>query len=288
MAGHPGGHAAVAEPCTVVVAFHNTDDLVRCLDRLDATGPVVVVDNGSEEAVRELVVSRRFSYVDPGRNIGFAAAVNLALDCPEAAGRDVLLLNPDALVDAASVDALVHALHSSPDLAAVCPRLESHGVAQRASWPVPSPVNAWLEAVGLTRLRRRPPEFLVGAVLLLRSDAIADVGKLDERFFLYAEECDWQVRAQRRGWRVRLCEDVVADHAGGRSSSDPVGRDIMFHRSVELFFRKWYGRSGWAAARSAVVLGAAVRSVVRRDAADVRRLSLYLRGPGAVAAGSGR
>ncbi|NHC45904.1 glycosyltransferase family 2 protein [Motilibacter aurantiacus] len=275
--------------CTVIVAYHNTADLEECLGRYDYDGPVVVVDNGGDEQVRALVEAHGHAYLAPGSNVGFAAAVNLGLGSAQAQGRDVLLLNPDARADAALVRRLQGALLApgAHDVAAVAPALAEGGRPQRADWPAPSPWGAWLDALGLERFVRQRLHFLVGAVLLLRSEAVADVGLFDERFFLYAEECDWQVRAQRRGWRLQLCSDVVAEHAGAGSSSDPARREMLFHRGVETFLRKWYGTGGWQVARTAVVAGAAVRVAVRRRDDDRRRLRLYLQGPRAVAARQG-
>jgi GT2 family glycosyltransferase len=86
-----------------------------------------------------------------------------------------------------------------------------------------------------------------------------DVGPLDERFFLYAEECDWQLRALERGWHVKLVNDVEAIHAGSGSSPVEDLRRRHFRESAELFGRKWYGDRGWASMQGASLLGASVR-----------------------------
>jgi GT2 family glycosyltransferase len=139
----------------------------------------------------------------------------------------------------------------------------------------------WAEAVGLGRLPTRQI-FLAGAVLLLRREAVLDVGPFDERFFLYAEEADWQRRARERGWASALCPDAVAEHVGGGTSMHASRRETLFHAAQETYIRKWYGRSGWLAYRVAACLGAAARALVlrherRKEAA--RRTLLYLRGP---------
>ena len=124
--------------------------------------------------------------------------------------------------------------------------------------------------------------FVIGAVLLLRREAIDDVGGFDERFFLYAEEADWQRRARERGWGSAVCAAVVAEHAGAGTSTNAQRREVLFHAAQETYIRKWYGAAGWWLYRVAACSGAGVRAVAltrerRRDAA--RRLFLYLRGP---------
>ena len=97
---------------------------------------------------------------------------------------------------------------------------------------------------------------------MLRAEALDDVGLFDERFFLYAEECDWQLRALRRGWRIKLVDGLQAAHSGGGSSDDEAVRDGYFHESAALFGLKWYGRRGWAIMRAASVFGTVLRLAV--------------------------
>src|SRR5581483_11898593 len=148
-------------------------------------------------------------------------------------------------------------------LCAVAPRLENDdGTPQRVEWPIPSPAVEWAKAFRLHRFLERRPSFLTGAVLLLRSEAIDDVGPFDERFFLYAEESDWQLRAIRRGWRVRVVHHVSAWHEGAGSSAVETIREGHFYESARLFGLKWYGRRGWASMRLASLLGSLLRLVL--------------------------
>ena len=249
-----------ANPLVVIVAYRNTPGLETCLQSLEAGQSVLVVDNDADVRVRSLVERYGGLYVTPGRNIGFAAAVNIALR--ERGRRDVLLLNPDAQVSADLPRELRAVLEADPRVGAVAPRLrDDEGDLQRVEWPIPSPREEWVDALRLRRVCRPRRTFYIGAVLLLRAEALADVGLFDERFFLYAEECDWQLRALRRGWRIELAEDVYARHSGAGSSDMESVRQRYFKESAELFGRKWYGRSGWASMRIASLTGAALRLV---------------------------
>jgi GT2 family glycosyltransferase len=267
----------------VVVAYGSPEPLRRTLTALDARHPVVVVDNSSSEATRQVCEELGARYLDPGRNVGFAAGVNIGIDSLRPARTDVLLLNPDAVISSDQIDDLQHCLRADGRTAAVSPSLVSPATnqSQRVMWPFPSPSYAWLTAIGLGRFSRRA-DFLIGAVLLLRAEAVTGIGVLDERYFLYAEEVDWQLRAHRAGWRVRHCPEITGAHVGAGTGGDPEWRDAMFHASAERFIRKWYGARGWASFRAAVVVREAVRSALfsgeARRAAK-RRLGLYLRGP---------
>src|SRR4051794_20721186 len=113
-------------PLVIVVAFHNTEDLRRCLNVLDGWGELVVVDNGGDDEVAPIVRTAGGRYLRQGLNLGFAAAVNLAL-AKRLPSQHVLLLNPDAVLDPSSADVLVEELDERPSCAAVAPRLRGRG-----------------------------------------------------------------------------------------------------------------------------------------------------------------
>lgn len=274
---------AVPSPLEVVIVAYGKAELFeRSLQVLGGRFPVTVVDNSSSAEIRAIAEHHGARYMDPASNLGFGAAVNRAL-AEKQPGGDVLLLNPDAEISEADVAHLQARLHSDPRLACVAPAQTDprDSAPQRVGWPFPSPRRAWLEAVGLGRLNART-EFLIGSILLLRAEAIEDVGFFDERFFLYAEETDWQIRARRHGWRMLLCPEVRARHIGAGTGGDPTRRETHFHASAERLIRKHHGSKGWRSYRAANVSGALLRSLFltgeRRRAARLR-LSLYWTGP---------
>jgi glycosyltransferase involved in cell wall biosynthesis/GT2 family glycosyltransferase len=275
----------VTDPHAIVVAYHGSEMLAACLSTLGAGVPVIVVDNSSDPEVAQVARAAGAEYVDPEANLGFAAGVNVGLRrVPD--GRDVLLLNPDALLTADSLTALHDRLHApgSERIGAVSPRLvhPSSGAIERVVWPFPSPARMWLEALGLGRLLPQREGFCVGAVLLLRREALDEVGHLDERFFLYAEETDWQRRARDAGWLSSEVSSVTATHEGAGTSTDLTRRELLFHAGTETYIRKWFGSRGWTTYRAGAALGAAWRGVVlppTRARAARRRSRLYLSGP---------
>ena len=270
----------------LVIAYGSLEMLRGALEPVRGL-PVTVVDNSSLPEIKALSEGLDCRYIDPGRNGGFAAGVNMGLAHRSIPGADVLLLNPDAVIDVEAVHDLHKALLASADLASVGPRqVDEHCQPVRVTWPFPSPWGTWLDALGLSRLRPTS-QYVSGAILLLRAEALDAVGGFDERFFLYSEEADWAYRARRAGWRHAVIDSVTAMHAGGGTSSDETRRQAHFHASQERFLRKHYGAVGWQVARAGQILGDAVRSAIRRGPERDRlraRLALYLKGPALVEA----
>ena len=265
----------------IVVAYGSPSMLRRALEPVREF-PVTVVDNSSMPEIETLCAEYSCRYIDPGFNGGFAAGVNVGLSNRQIPGGDVLLLNPDAEIVAGAIRQLQGALLADDRLASVGPRqVDESGEPIRVTWPFPSPLGIWLDALALSQLRPAS-QYVSGAILLLRAEAIAEIGEFDERFFLYAEEADWQYRASKRGWHHRVINTVTAMHEGGGTSSNENKRLAHFHGSTERFLRKHYGALGWQIARAGQVLGDVTRSLLRRGAtarALRARAALYWRGP---------
>jgi GT2 family glycosyltransferase len=259
----------------LVVAYGDPRALAECLGALDGNYPVLVVDNSSSEATRAEAARAGATYLDPGENLGFAAAVNLGLGATPLLDADVLLLNPDAVIAVADLERLRAALHADPTLACVAPAQHRPGTDKPSPvcWPFPTPSGAWTEALGLGRFAKRWG-YVIASVLLVRGRALVDVGGLDEGFFLYAEEADWERRATHRGWTVSYCPEASAMHVGAATDPDGARREVRFHSGVETYIRKWHGALGWRSYQAATVLTALRRAALGRR--DRRRASLDL------------
>ncbi len=275
---------APARPVHVlVVAYGDPGALATCLAALTGAYPVVVVDNSSTPATREVATRAGATYLDPGENLGFAKAVNQGLRQLPLSGADVLLLNPDAVIGPDGIEALRRALDGAAQVACVAPAQHRPGSDNPAPvcWPFPTPLGAWTEAVGLGRFSRRWG-YVIASVLLVRGSALVDVGGLDEGFFLYAEEADWERRATRRGWAVSYRPEISSLHIGAATDSDPGRREVRFHAGVETYVRKWHGAAGWHSYQAATVVTALRRAAVftgARRRASLRLARLYLGGP---------
>ncbi len=208
------------------------DDTVRC------TRQVIVVDNacvdGTAAHVREAFPSAEVIRNDHRR--GFAANCNQAI--ARASGRYVLLLNPDVHCEPHSIDALVAFMDGHPDAGIAGPKLLNlDGSLQWSCRGFSTPFLFALRGLGLERSltnyapqRRvlmedwdhatvRDVDWVLGASLIARREAIEATGLLDEGYFLYCEDQDWCHRMWTHGWTVYYVPESVMIHAHHRASS---------------------------------------------------------------------
>lgn len=256
----------MAPDISIIVVNWNTCDLLAdCLQSLFRTGhglcfDVWVVDNGSTDGSVEMVRQSfpQIELVVNQENEGFARANNRAID--QSTGRYVLLFNTDAQAMPGALQALFSLAEGEPRAGVVGARLlNPDGSFQASHTPFPTLGQEFLMLTGLGRLLfrswypSRGPEisrgpqvvdYVEGACMLVRRQAIDEVGGLDEGYFMYAEEVDWCYAMKQAGWQVWYQPAAVVVHLGGGSSRRRLPqREADLYRSRVRFFRKHYGRT---------------------------------------------
>jgi GT2 family glycosyltransferase len=268
---------------SVIVVTHNRPQLAIAALRSAAAASAglrvqwTVIDSGSTDGTPEAIEAALPALqVRRERNVGFAAANNLGLQ--DARGRYLLLMNPDVEIQTGTLAQLLHQLDARPQvgLASVIQRA-GDGRLQSSLRRFPSPLRCLSEALGAARWapgsrlheevapgeryeREGPADWLVGAFLLVRAQALVQVGRLDERFFLYSEETDWCYRFHRAGWRVwHLPGASVTHHTPGSTTPE-----LLAQRSFSkvLFARKHQGAPAALAVRTSLTLGHAMRAAL--------------------------
>ncbi len=221
---------------------------------------IIVVDNASNDGTAEmvraefpdvkLIVNATNRGYTGGNNDGIAAAT----------GRYVLVLNPDAQVVGDALVTLVQYADAHPDVGVVGPQLlNPDGSVQSSRRRFPTLLtglfeSTWLQSQapsGVLRdyyMQDRPDsetqevDWVMGACLLVRCEAIQQVGMLDEGFFMYSEELDWCRRIKHAGWKIVYLPTAQVIHHVGKSSEQVVAqRHIYFQTSKVRYFRKYHG-----------------------------------------------
>ncbi len=298
---------------TIIVVSYNTRDLLRrCLQSL-ATCPcacqaeIVVVDNassdGSAEMVREEFPQARLMPQD--RNLGYAAANNLALAGLRA--RYALILNSDIEVRPGALDALVGFMDATPHAGMAGAKLVLPDGTVQSTWPHGFTLGEFIrQQLYLDRLPARangqllamsePVEVphLHGACLLVRREALQQVGLLDEGYFMYCEDSDWCLRFRQAGWKLFYVPAAEMLHHHGASSRQARAEMIAaYNLAAARYFRRhgssWQGllaRAAGLTGSSLRLLGAVLLTLVtlglhpglrRRTGLFARALGLQLR-----------
>ena len=264
----------------VVVVTHNSLPWIEpCLESVRGV-ETVVVDNGSSDGTPD-VVRELFPEVQlvEQENRGLAAGWNTGLE--RTTGRYVLILNADAWLVGDALAQLVAFADAHPEAAVVGPRLTNpDGSLQRSVRGFPT---VWRLATEYLFLRKLAPrsqllnafyaggfehdevreaDFLMGACLLVRREAIAEVGTLDESFFLFSEETDWCYRFVGAGWKVLFFPGAECVHVGGASHGGRLFRENV--RGHLRFLAKHRGRRTAERARRLLRVALRLRALLFR------------------------
>jgi GT2 family glycosyltransferase len=255
---------------SVIIVNYNVRDFLessltsvqQALRGLDAE--VIVVDNASDDGSVEMV-RRKFpavTVIEAGRNLGFAAANNLALG--RARGGTIVLLNPDTVVQEDTFGTIVRFLAEHPDAGlAGCKILNPDGTLQPACRrSFPTPWVAFTKISGLSALYPRSRVFgrynlgyldpdrtyevdaISGSFMALRREVYEQVGGLDEEYFMYGEDLDWCFKVKQAGWKVYYVSDTRIIHYKGESvRRSDIDEVRTFYRAMRIFVDKHHGRS---------------------------------------------
>lgn len=269
----------------IVTVSYNTSALLR-RSLASSTAPhdayraeVVVVDNASPDRSAEMVRQAfpEVTLIANADNRGFAAATNQGIREVMDAVDYVLLLNPDAWLCEDALATLVAFMEQHPRVGACSPRLSyPDGRPQEGAWHFPTLWMAWFDLFPprgplLGRLQASslngryheeegdqpfPIDHPLGAAMLIRREALAEVGLLDEGYWMYAEEIDWCYRCRQQGWAIWQVPAARVVHVGGASSSQFRGRSfVALHRARIRYVRKWWSPSRRRAYERIIQLG---------------------------------
>lgn len=250
----------------VIVNYNAGAILLECIaSAQQQNGKVVVVDNAS---VDNSIVALKSAYpaiklICNERNRGFSVACNQGVKLTDS--DYIFFLNPDCVLNSNALQILIGALCSAGDVGMVGGLLTNpdgteQGGGRRA---VPTPWRSFVRAFGLGALGNRYPglfsdfslhkqplpehpvdvEAISGACMLVRRDALEEVGLLDEGYFMHCEDLDWCMRFRQKGWRILFVPDArMIHHKGHCSQSRPIFVEWHKHRGMMRFYRKFFRR----------------------------------------------
>lgn len=248
-----------------VVINRNTRDFLRdCLASIedqDFAGGIStwVIDNGSNDGSPEMVISEfpSANLVWNSRNTGYARACNKGIELSREPC--VMIMNSDVVLRPDTVAQLVESLDRNPGTGVVGPKvLNSDGSLQYSCRRFPSIKESFVHAfvgifkagnpysesyrmMDMDRETETEVDWVSGAFMALRRDALSDIRAFDDKYFMYVEDVDLCWRMRRAGWTVNYVPKAVAVHHIGMSGRQvPTRMVFCHHRSMLRFHRKTY------------------------------------------------
>ncbi len=230
---------------------------------------IIVVDNCSRDGAKAMVKDffPEVHFVEATRNMGFAGGNNLGIKA--ASGRYLMILNPDIFVLPKSLETLADYLDKHPSVGMVGPKLVNpDGTLQYSCYSFPNALVPLCRRTPFGKLRAassilerylmsdwnhespKDVDWLLGAAIMIKKEALARVGFLDERFFLYFEDTDWCRRFWQAGYSVTYIPESVMIHFHRRLSAEGMWFAGFFKRSTRThiisalrYFWKYRGQS---------------------------------------------
>jgi hypothetical protein len=255
---------ALAPDLSVIVVSWNVRELLRaCLRALPAategiTAEMIVVDNASNDGSADMVAQEfpEAVLLRNDANLGFARANNRGMDA--ARGRYFVLLNSDTVAPPRSLAEMVVFMDAHPRAGAASPRLlRPDGAPQPYAFgndPTPlyllrrafaHKAGSYLHDWGIDEPVE--VEWVSGACLVARREAVEQIGGLDERIFMYFEDNDWCRRMRLAGWQVWYNPRAEITHFGGASLNQNPRARAAYYESLAFFYGKHYGKLAGAA-----------------------------------------
>jgi hypothetical protein len=264
----------------IIVNYRSADLVIDCITsiRLFNSHPpleIIVIDNDSNDDSRQKILSVHPSvqWIGMNYNAGYARANNEGIR--HAGGETILVLNPDVIFRDNAIEECYRRLQLSDFVAGTVQLLNANGSPQISGsyfmkgglnhllpLPVLGRILKWLGAVFKIRKTSvfqaegtTEVDWINGAFMMLKKEAIKKAGPFDEDFFLYAEEIEWCSRLRKIG-RLAVFGDLHAVHLEGQTTNDTFhssgkgyydlfdkkGRQIMVSNFVRI--RKQFG-VGW-------------------------------------------
>jgi GT2 family glycosyltransferase len=247
----------------IIVSWNVMDILSDCLDSIIRrpvafSYEIIVVDNASTDGTADHI-KKKFQtvrVVENSENQGFAQANNQGAS--RAGGEYLFFLNPDTILLDEAIRNLVDFMDRNPDIAMSGPRILNEDKTLQASvrnfpsWPGAFYRYTILKYMGLFKShfekwhnrgfdydKQADIEQLIGAAMLIRKVTFEQVGRFDERFFMYYEEVDLCRRLKDAGLRVVYYPGARMIHLGGKSAKQiPARTRFVMLRSLLLYFQK--------------------------------------------------
>lgn len=290
-----------SDGCDIVIVNYNSSTyLTSCVtSSFNCCNKLIVVDNASTDnsialCEEHYLQSPKLLIIRNNSNLGFAAACNIGYQASQS--DYVLFLNPDCVLAPDAICEMLKVLQQDKSVGMVGgllvnPDGTEQGGGRRA---IPTPWRSFVRAFGLYRFTERWPklffdfylheqplpttpievEAISGACMLVKREAVTDVGLWDEKYFLHCEDLDWCMRFRGKGWKVMFVPTAKVTHAlGVCSRKRPVFVEWHKHKGMMRFYHKFFKHQYPWGLMVLVAVGVWLRFVLLAGYYTMRRLT---------------
>jgi len=265
---------------------------------LTSTMPIEVFisDNGSTDGsihfLKNAIDDERIHIMLNEKNLGFACGNNKAI--PQIKGDYLLVLNPDCLIQPDTLAQMIPIMDADPQVGMAGCLIRNLNGSEQAGCRrhIPTPWRTMVRMLYLDRIFPNNPKFesvamhltplpkkhtykeaISGAFMLIKRQALDDVGPMDEGYFLHCEDLDWCMRFKQKNWKILFVPSVEIIHAKGACShSRPVRVEWHKHKGMVRFYLKFFRHQYPALLMYTVIFAVWLRFIILALVLSVKKL----------------
>ncbi|MGE6203805.1 glycosyltransferase family 2 protein [Guptibacillus hwajinpoensis] len=282
-------------------SYEDTSECLMSLEKLDYDPfHVYIVDNLSGDGSYEKLIqtyendgfSTNITFIQSGGNLGFAGGNNKGIKQAYEDGYEYIwLLNNDTTVDELALRPLIDVIENDKQIGIVGSKI--YFADTGLLWFAGGEVNCYWGSTHHIGYKEKdhgqydevkPVKYIVGCSLLFRRELIDSIGYLEEDYFLYYEDTDWNIRAARNGWKVIYVPQSIVYHKVSSASSSKEVAPFFAYYNIRNAYLMILRNEGFLARFSAFlhvlwkVFEYHVRVIVKNQDSKRRRSSLIMQG----------
>jgi GT2 family glycosyltransferase len=241
----------------VIVNWNSGDMLSNCVSSIlngnfDSIGKIIIVDNGSDDGSEDLQIEpSKVLLIKNSSNYGFAKACNIGAQ--HSKGEFVLFLNPDTVLEPNTLKKTINYMEKDSNemvgISGIQLCYEDGNIARHSSI-FPSPFSFFMRSSGLHKiflsldhvlsewnhLDTREVPHVIGAYFFVRKKLFIALNGFDERFFVYLEDLDFSIRANRLGFKTHFISTIKSVHIAGGTSRQIKAKRLFYSLRSRIIY----------------------------------------------------
>lgn len=226
----------------ILVNYNGLNDTLECIESIKSSTykyfNIYVVDNNSSECSDELSKIECVTYIKLDKNVGFGIANNIAAEYAEKDNVDLLLcLNNDTIIDKNMIELLVN--NTCDNVITTC-----------AMYYYSNKNELWYGGGEVSKIKgnfrhkqyknTRYISFLTGCCFMMTINAYKKIGLFDDAYFMYYEDSDFSLKAQKNGIKLLYIYEAKLWHKVGKSINKNVGKKDYYLTRNRLYVLNKY------------------------------------------------